>query len=108
MPHMKNATIIQLDLPEIPELTYDGNFGEIAMEKADFKSYIKDYVKGILKYKPDAVYIEGELLITYPIIRALRKKHIPCLLYTSFSYLYFNIIKTLCQLSSLYLSLIHI
>ena len=77
MPHMKNATIIQLDLPEIPELTYDGNFGEIAMEKADFKSYIKDYVKGILKYKPDAVYIEGELLITYPIIRALRKKHIP-------------------------------
>lgn len=77
MPHMKNATVIQLDLPEIPELTYDGNFGEIAMEKADFKSYIKDYVKGILKYKPDAVYIEGELLITYPIIRALRKKHIP-------------------------------
>lgn len=77
MPHMKNATVIQLDLPEIPELTYDGNFGEIAMEKAEFKSYIKDYVKGILKYKPDAVYIEGELLITYPIIRALRKKHIP-------------------------------
>ena len=77
MPHMKNATVIQLDLPEIPELTYDGNFGEIAMEKADFKSYIKNYVKGILKYKPDAVYIEGELLITYPIIRALRKKHIP-------------------------------
>ena len=77
LPHMNNATDIQLDLPEIPELTYDGNFGEIAMEKADFKSYIKDYVKGILKYKPDAVYIEGELLITYPIIRALRKKHIP-------------------------------
>ena len=33
--------------------------------------------RSIRKYKPDAVYIEGELLITYPIIRALRKKHIP-------------------------------
>ena len=77
IPHMENATIIHLDLPEMPALTFDGNFGEFYMEKSDFKSYIKDYVKGILKYKPDAVYIEGELLITYPIIRALRKKHIP-------------------------------
>ena len=77
IPHMKTAAIIHLNLPEMPALTFDGNFGEFSMEKSDFKSYIKDYVKGILKYKPDAVYIEGELLITYPIIRALRKKHIP-------------------------------
>ena len=61
-------------LKEIPHME---NAGEFSMEKSDFKSYIKDYVKGILKYKPDAVYIEGELLIVYPVIRALRKKHIP-------------------------------
>ena len=77
IPHMENATIIHYDLPEMPAFTFDGNLGEIAMEKADFKSYIKDYVKGILKYKPDAVYIEGELFIVYPVIRALHKKHIP-------------------------------
>lgn len=77
LPHMKDAAIIHLNLPETPDITFDGNYGEITMEKADFKSFIKDYVKGILKYKPDAVYIEGELLLVYPVIRALRKKHVP-------------------------------
>lgn len=77
IPPMENATIIHYDLPEIPAITFDGNFGEISMEKSDFKSYIKDYVKEILKYKPDAVYVEGELFIAYPIIHALHKKHIP-------------------------------
>ena len=77
IPHMENATIVHYDLPEMPTFTFDGNLGEIAMEKADFKSYIKDYVKGILKYKPDAVYVEGELFIVYPVIRAFHKKHIP-------------------------------
>ena len=38
---------------------------------------VNHHLEKVLKYKPDAVYIEGELLITYPIIRALRKKHIP-------------------------------
>ena len=33
--------------------------------------------KYILKYKPDAVYVEGELFIVYPVIRVLHKKHIP-------------------------------
>ena len=77
IPHMENATIIHLDLPEMPALTFDGNFGEFSMEKSDFKSYINDYVKGILKYNPDTVYIEGELLIAYPVIWVLHKKHIP-------------------------------
>ena len=44
-----------------------GDYLIVAIQNSDY----------ILKYKPDAVYIEGELLITYPIIRALRKKHIP-------------------------------
>lgn len=77
LPHMKNATIIHLALPEIPNITFDGNYGEITMEKADFKTFIKNYIKEVLKYKPDAVYIDGELLLVYPIIRALRKKHVP-------------------------------
>lgn len=77
IPHMENASIIHLDLPKTPDITFNGNCGEITMEKSEFKSFIKDYVKEILKYKPDAVYIEGELLTAYPVIRALRKKHVP-------------------------------
>jgi len=77
IPHMENATIIHCDLPKMPALTFDRNLGEISMEKEEFASYIKDYVKGILKYKPDAVYVEGELFIVYPVIRVLHKKHIP-------------------------------
>ena len=61
IPHMENAAIIHCDLPKMPALTFDRNLGEISMEKEEFASYIKDYVKGILKYKPDAVYVEGEL-----------------------------------------------
>lgn len=77
MPHMENATITHCDLPEMPAFIFDGNFGEITMEKGDFASYIKDYVQDILKHKPDAVYIEGEIFMVYPIIRTLHKKHIP-------------------------------
>ena len=53
IPHMENAAIIHCDLPKMPALTFDRNLGEISMEKEEFASYIKDYVKGILKYKPD-------------------------------------------------------
>ena len=77
IPHMENATIIHCDLPEMPAMTFDGSFGEISMEKEEFTSYIKDYMKDILKHKPDVVYVEGELFIVYPIIRTLHKKHIP-------------------------------
>ena len=77
IPHMENAAIIHCDLPKMPALTFDRNLGEISMEKEEFAFYIKDYVKGILKYKPDAVYVEGELFIVYPVIRVLHKKHIP-------------------------------
>lgn len=75
--HTGNATVLHLNLPEIPAITLERNIGEISMEKTDFKTYIKNYVKTVLKHKPDAIYIEGELLSTYPVIHALRKKHIP-------------------------------
>lgn len=75
--HVGNVTITHLPLPEIPAIASEGNFGAISTEKEEFASYIKDYVKDILKHKPDTVYVEGELFIVYPIIRALHKKHVP-------------------------------
>ena len=49
------------------------------MEKQQWKSRIKDQVKQILKEKPEAVYVEGEFFLTYPVVHQLRKKHIPVL-----------------------------
>ena len=49
------------------------------MEKQDWKSYVKEQVRQILKYKPEAVYVQGNVFETYPIVHALRKKHIPVL-----------------------------
>ena len=49
------------------------------MEKPQWKTYVKEQVKRILKYRPEAVYVEGNSFETYPVIRALRKKHIPVL-----------------------------
>ena len=49
------------------------------MEKQQWKSRIKDQVKRILKEKPEAVYVEGEFFLTYPVVHQLRKKHIPVL-----------------------------
>ena len=40
---------------------------------------IRDRVKAILKEKPEAVYVEGEVFYTYPVVHALRKKHVPVL-----------------------------
>ena len=49
------------------------------MEKQQWKSRSKDQVKQILKEKPEAVYVEGEFFLTYPVVHQLRKKHIPVL-----------------------------
>ena len=56
-----------------------GIYGEVAMEKQQWKSRIKDQMKQILKEKPEAVYVEGDVFFTYPIVHQLRKKHIPVL-----------------------------
>lgn len=45
-------------LPELPELNEDGIFTEVAMEKQEWKNWIKAQVKAILKEKPEAVYDE--------------------------------------------------
>lgn len=51
------------------------------MEKEDWKTYIKDFVKQILEYKPEAVYVTADLFAAYPVVHALRKKHMPVLMH---------------------------
>lgn len=79
LPEWKSVQIMHMELPAVPELNLQGNYGEVAMEKAEWKSLVKDQVKKILKVKPEAVYVEGDVFATYPIIHILRKKHIPVL-----------------------------
>ena len=79
LPEWKSVQIIHMELPDVPELEFQGIYGEVAMEKAEWKSLVKDQVKKILKVKPEAVYVEGDVFSTYPIIHILRKKHIPVL-----------------------------
>ena len=42
---------------------------------------LKDKVKEILNYRPEAVYAEGNLFTLYPLVQALKEKHIS--VYTS-------------------------
>ena len=79
LPEMKSVQIVHMDLPDVPELNLEEIYGEVAMEKAEWKSLVKEQVKKILKVKPEAVYIEGNVFSTYPIIHILRKKHVPVL-----------------------------
>ena len=62
-----------------PELQIQGNYGEIVMEKPQWKQLIKEYVREILHFRPEAVFVNGELLEAYPVVHALRKKHVPVL-----------------------------
>ena len=77
LPGLMGVKIVRMALPELPELNEDGIFTEVAMEKQEWKNRIKAQVKAILKEKPEAVYVEGEVFYTYPVVHALRKKHVP-------------------------------
>ena len=79
LPGLMGVKIVRMALPELPELNEDGIFTEVAMEKQEWKNRIKAQVKAILKEKPEAVYVEGEVFYTYPVVHALRKKHMPVL-----------------------------
>lgn len=79
LPGMANARISHCTLPDLPELTMQGIYGEAAMEKQQWKSHIKEQLKQVLKEKPEAVYVQGDVFSTYPIVHQLRKKHIPVL-----------------------------
>lgn len=79
LPDLSRAKIIHLTVPELPELTMAGSYCEIVMEKSRWKSHIKDQIKQILKYKPEAVFAGDDMFSLYPIVHALRKKHVPVL-----------------------------
>ena len=79
LPHMKTARICHLEFQSLPEVEMDGIYGEVVMNKPEWKANIKDQVRRIFKYKPEAVYVEGNVFETYPVVHALRKKHIPVL-----------------------------
>lgn len=79
LPHMKTARICHLEFQSLPEVEMDGIYGEVAMDKPEWKANIKDQLRRIFKYKPEAVYVEGNVFKTYPVVHALRKKHIPVL-----------------------------
>lgn len=79
LPGVSSAKVVHLEFPEIPELEIQGIYGETALEKQEWKSLIKEQVKKILKYKPEAVFVGENLFAAYPIVHSLRKKHIPVL-----------------------------
>ena len=74
--HVDAMPVPQLELTELDSETA---CAEVLMEKPQWKAYVKEQVKQIVKYRPEAVYVEGNAFETYPVIRALRKKHIPVL-----------------------------
>ena len=60
-------------------MEWNGIYGESALEKSEWKALQKEFLKQLLKKKPEAVYVEGSVFETYPIVHLLRKKHIPVL-----------------------------
>ncbi len=79
LPDLQNVKIIHLPPAQMPELSVNGIYAEVLTEKAERKALWKEQLKQILKYKPEAVYVEGNAFETYPIVHLLRKKHIPVL-----------------------------
>ena len=90
LPDLSSARIVHLPVPQLPELTLNGIYGELSMEKTEWKSFIKDRIKEILRYKPEAVFADNAMFSLYPIVHALRKKHIiNCIYrYIHIAYLY--------------------
>ena len=42
---------------ELTELDSETAYAEVLMEKPQWKAYVKEQVKRILKYRPEAVYV---------------------------------------------------
>ncbi|MCP1103183.1 uncharacterized UPF0160 family protein [Aequitasia blattaphilus] len=80
---MEHTTIKRMYFPEMPRLIEDekdGFYDKIDMKKEDWKNMQKKELKKILKYKPEAVVMESGMLMNYPMIHLLRKKHVPVLM----------------------------
>ena len=79
IPKLQSAQIVHIDFPSAPDLEIQGIYGEVSMEKQEWKAAVKEQVKKILKYKPEAVYVGNHTFAAYPVVHMLRKKHIPVL-----------------------------
>ena len=79
LPELTHVKIIHKPLPDLPALDINGIYAEVEMGKTEWKKYIKDLVKDLLKTKPEAVYVDGDMFSLYPVVHQLRKKHIPVL-----------------------------
>ena len=79
MPKLQSAQIVHIDFPSAPDLEIQGIYGEVSMEKQEWKAAVKEQVKKILKYKPEAVYVGNHTFAAYPVVHMLRKKHSPVL-----------------------------
>ena len=79
LPGLQGAKIVNLEFPKLPELEIQGIYGEVLLEKQEWKSAVKEQVKQILKYKPEAVFVGDDTFFAYPVVHMLRKKHIPVL-----------------------------
>lgn len=79
LPGLEHTTIKVIDYPAIPKLVpdeTDGFYDRIDMEKADWKALQKKVLQKILKFKPEAVIVDGNALMSYAMIHLLRKKHV--------------------------------
>lgn len=79
LPGLQGAKIVNLEFSKLPELEIQGIYGEVLLEKQEWKSAVKEQVKQILKYKPEAVFVGDDTFFAYPVVHMLRKKHIPVL-----------------------------
>ena len=79
LPKLQAAKVVHIDFPQLPELEMQDIYGEILMEKQEWKAVVKEQVKQILKYKPEAVFVGDNIFAAYPVVHILRKKHIPVL-----------------------------
>ena len=79
LPTLQAAKVVHIDFSQLPELEMQGIYGEILMEKQEWKAAVKEQVKQIMKYKPEAVFVGDNTFAAYPVVHMLRKKHIPVL-----------------------------
>ena len=79
LPKLQAAKVVHIDFPQLPVLEMQGIYGEVLMEKQEWKGAVKEQVKQILKYKPEAVFVVDNIFAAYPVVHMLRKKHIPVL-----------------------------
>ncbi|NCB93002.1 MAG: metal-dependent hydrolase [Clostridia bacterium] len=73
---MRHTQIKVIESPELPSLVEEEYYKAVDMEKGEWKELQKKVLKKILREKPEAVVVDGCGLMTYPIIRMLRKKHV--------------------------------